>query len=431
MQTGVVQVDNIKPSGEEAMKKRIILCFLLVMLIVFTACANDDPEPGVVTPGISERRSEPPVIESETVEPSVTESEAAEPHAEILTPPETSEKELPTAEALMARIDESQFIWDKVQAAQEIYIEYPEIGLPVIKDFINNIDFNVELIGELILSDLDKLLITLYNGGESAFVEETIARCLDSTAIDDSPWLYGLLADRDTYVATAQIVLTHGRIANKDVEALTWGEIVRYAYDGYMAYAGTLDDELSAAKTIASEVYPLLPEDAANDDAYPYMYNAIGETAYRNFATQMPSLSTGSQVVPDGTKCLVVFRNDKEGDITDWYIAMDFMAALPAELIPESLSEVNVLIAIDTYWEYANDYSITGGKIVKGYKAVSSISAYDFETGAHVDSLGEIVTPIPFSYFFSGEPPEKLYVSIDGALKRCEFATLISDYLYR
>ena len=405
------------------MKYRIVLCTLLAMLVVLSACAQDKPEPtepSAATPSVSEpeRPSETPVTEPAPLTP----PEAA------LTPPTTSYEELPTAEELMARIEENQFIWHKVQAAQEIYVEYPEIGLPVIKDFINGIDFNLELIGELISSDLDKLLIALYNGGESVFVEETIARCLDSTAFDDSPWLFGLLADRNTYIATAQIALTRGRIANKDIEALTWSDIVRYAYEGYIAHAGSFDDELSAAKTIASEVYPLLPESAANDDAYPYMYNAIGDSAQKSFATQMPSLAPGPAEASDGEKCLVVFRNDKEGDITDWYVALDFMATFPAELIPESLNEVNVLITIDTYWEYVNDYSLTGGATVKGYKAVSSISAYNFKTGALLDSLGEIVTPIPITYFFSGEPPEKLYVSIDSAVKRQEFASLICDY---
>ena len=401
------------------MKKRIILCFLLTALIIFSACANDKPDPVIDTPSLSERPSGIPATEPVTDEPPV----------EFISPPETSEKELPTAEELMARIEESPFIWHKVQTAQEIYIEYPETGLPVIKDFINSIDFSLELLGELISSDLDQLLITLYNGGDTAFVAETITRCLNTTALDDSPWLFGLLADRNTYIETAQIMLTYGRVANKDIEAFTWDQIVRYAYDGYIAYAETFDSELSSAKTIATEVYPLLPEDAANDESYPYMYNSIGDSAHRDFAAQMPSLSTSSGEAPDGRKCLVAFRNDKEGDITDWFIALDFMAALPTEFIPENLSEVNVLITIDTHWEYANDYSITGGKTVKGYKAVSSISVYDFETGALLNRLGEIVTPIPFSYFFTGEPPEKMYIPIDGALNRYEFASLIRDYL--
>ena len=310
---------------------------------------------------------------------------------------ESTESTYELLEKMRNQIDAKDTSLSKLDCVNSLYEEYSDTSFPVIKEFISDMDLTDET-DELWLSNFDELLIALYNNGESDFVEETLVRLFKAT--DNYNWTARLLANKDTYLSTALAALTHSQsVLNDNFYQRSY--IWQYAFSSYITQFNTIDDELKAVKELTEKVFSLMPE-----EKFIIHYNS--KDGYRDFTDFMPPLSAAVTQSPQNIKCLVVFRNNRENDFENWHLDLGVMPFLPAYTIPESISEANVLITIDTRWEYAFDYS--GG--IKAYKAISSIMVYDMATGFLISNLGERVNSPNIIYNYFGEPPEEVYVNI-------------------
>ena len=334
---------------------------------------------------------------------------------------------LPTAEDMRLEIENQPDMLRKLSLISSLYEEHPDISLPVVKEFINGLDFTVaENIQYYFRPDFDALLIALYNDGERSFYEDTLIRVFDTVEDRDKDWVFGLLENEDTYLTTALIALGHGHLEN---DPFFLGILLNYGYESFVFKHDTLDGELSAVNELAEQVFPLVPLLYESDVNYVYedYYSPVNgsENARRDFASYMPPLSNDSAQPVENVKCLVVFRNIKEDELENWYLDLRFMPALPVDNMPENLDEVNTLVTVDTKWEYAFDYTVG----MKAYKAVSDISVFDYPTGHLIRSLGECATAPPTVYHYFGERPEAVYATTSDYGHRMSMSEKINAYL--
>ena len=231
--------------------------------------------------------------------------------------------------------------------------------------------------------------------------------------------------NESAYPATVEALQKFGRFTDTDAEDFTWQSVLFHGFPAYMSKCDTLDDELIAAKTMAEQIFAFLPEKATRDEQWPYAYGAYAPgdgqiwDAKRDFSTRMPDLSGVSAQAPKEKNCLVVFRNDRDGDIEDWYIDLSFLPTLPPEFIPESVEKASVLVTVDTKWEF--EFNYTNGS--KGYGATVVATAYDM----HGNLLKELGTAEASPPIFN-DTDENVYANI-GSHILAVIAAYIDSYL--
>jgi len=341
-----------------------------------------------------------------------------------------------TSESLRAQIEAGTDLQTRLATAVKLYKMYPKESLPGVKALLEGIDFATleeDRVDNYYYEDLGTILIALQKGGETDLVADTLKTWFSAASLPHSSVaLDNLLNERDTYLITVESVLQNGKFREKaDSEDIDnfYSMLVHPWFYKHIGRAGTLDGKLAYAKTFAAQIGPLLPQKSYLPE------EALAWPRKHDFVSEIPELSAdAASAVPENKKCIVVFRNDRRWDTEDWnidnwYIDMAFMTTLPADAIPASLSEANILFTVDTKWNFTTTY-FYGIFEVKGYQPKSTVTAYSFPEGKLLRKFKYVTTAMPDTITvttFNGVPQGKYFVDIDET-SLAQISTAIADY---
>lgn len=409
--------------------RRIAIFVLLFICFGLSACSQSNKGNVATTyerPSATENAAD--THDSSSKEP--TQGQAATPNTSASIEPTPS-----TADIIREQLNATDDLKTKLAAADDFYKKDPTASLPVIKELLDDVDYVTLIPDTADFVDFSPLLIDLNNAGETTLVSDTLQKLFKALPIG-----YGnvdnLLNDKGTYLITAESALKYGHYNLDDPDHSKEDYLIRaMLYQGfsvYMAQFQNLDDELAADRSLAQHVYSLLPEKASTDEQCPYKYHATepGDgrewDAKRDFSVQMPQLSNTATQPPTDKKALVVFRNNRDGDIENWYVDLSFMPTLPTSAIPESVGDANILITVDTVWNHGQDY--IGG--TEGYNAVTTITAYDIHSGSLIKELGKVDTYQPGTLSLNAGTAGRYFTPVvDDSLVLSKIGKLINEYV--
>ena len=339
-----------------------------------------------------------------------------------------------TSESLRAQIEAGTNLQTKLATAVELYKAYPKESLPAVKALLlEGIDYAALKVGKPdsdYYKDLGAILIALQKSEETDLVADTLKTWFSAASLPHSSVaLDRLLNERDTYLITAESVLQYGKFRENSKRADInnfYSMLVHTWFYKHIGRAGTLDGEFASAKSFAAQIVSLLPQKSY------LLEEALACPKKRSFALKMPELSAeAASAVPENKKCIVVFRFDRDGDIENWYIDMGFMSTLPADAIPESLAEANILLTVNTKWEFTTTY-YCGAYMIRGYRPKSTVMAYSFPEGRLLRKFEDVTTAMPNTITVNtlyGVPLQTAYyVEMDSKNLLAQIGTVIADY---
>lgn len=372
--------------------------FLLLSLSLFSCGAKQAAEKATAEPGKTTAK------QSDTIESSPKQTK--DPLADL--------KEQSSAEydllTRIAAVNELMEL-DREAAAEAAYEVYNDIDFAS-KDFTKNAD-------ETIFPFMDKAVVLLSEAGYENIGAETVTKI-----INRGTWVQGLKEIgpfKNLFQALAPGLVESGYFENnggttEEYKKMFALEDLAIFVSYYLDAEESLEGRLQAAHFVNREITPPVNEryEALLQGEFGPLWTAsIPNRAWQYaFAGKMPKLTeTLSPITEEDPRYLVVSRRNGSEDASDWQLDFVYQVALPAELVPEDLSELTHLIAIDHSWEFEKEYyEVNGARSTKVFSAFSKIRIYDYNSGDLVREIAIVKSTAPEEFYISGNSPENYYV---------------------